>query len=83
MAYVLASTGYPLFRKLLAACETPREYLFVLLGWWTGGRRGEIRALRYYHLDFEAKTLDMRHFKNNMYGVLPVSEEIIGIVKRL
>ncbi len=27
-------------RKLLKACETPREYLFVLLGWWTGGRRG-------------------------------------------
>jgi len=71
------------FRKLLKACETPREYLFVLLGWWTGGRRGEIRALHFYHFDFKAKTLDMQHFKNNMHGVLPVSAEIIGIVERL
>ena len=47
--------------------------------WWTGGRRGEVRALHYYDFDFKALTLNMRHFKNNMYGVLPISEEIIAI----
>lgn len=70
-------------RKLLAVCSCPRQYLFLLLGWWTGGRRGEIRALHYYHFDFEANTLDMRHFKNNMFSLLPVSQEIIDIVKKL
>lgn len=70
-------------RKLLAACESPREYLFLLLGWWTGGRRGEIQAMHFYHFDFEACTLDMLHFKNNMFSLLPVSTEITNIVKRL
>jgi integrase len=70
-------------RRLLSACRTPRQYLFLMLGWWTGGRRGEIRALHYYHFDFDARTLDMQHFKNNMFCVLPVSEEIITIVKQL
>lgn len=70
-------------RSLLDTCDCPRQYLFILLGWWTGGRRGEIRALHYYDFDFKALTLNMRHFKNNMHGVLPISEEIIAIVKRL
>ncbi len=29
------------FRALLKACETAEEYLFVMLGWWTGGPRGK------------------------------------------
>ena len=70
-------------RALLEASENVRQYLLILLGWWTGGRRGEILALHYYHFDFDARTLDMRHFKNNMFGVLPVSEEITEIVRRL
>ena len=68
---------------LLDACETPRQYLFILLGWWTGARRREILALHYYDFDFDAHTLNISHMKNNMSGVLPVSEEIISMVKRL
>ena len=70
-------------RALLEACAGVRQYLFILLGWWTGGRRGEILALHYYHFDFDARTLDMRHFKNNMFGVLPVSGEITEIARGL
>jgi len=70
-------------RALLRACETPRQYLFLLLGWWTGGRRSEIRALHYYHFDFAAGTLDVRHMKNNSLSVLPISVEILTIVKDL
>jgi integrase len=71
------------FRALLDACETPRQYLFLLLGWWTGGRRGEILALHYYHFDFDACTLEISHGKNNMYGRLPFSQQIVDIVKKL
>lgn len=71
------------FRALLEACETRRQYLFLLLGWWTGGRRGEIHALHYYHFDFKACTLDMSHFKNNAYGVLPLSKQIVAIIEEL
>lgn len=71
------------FRILLRACRSPREYLFLLLAWWTGGRRSEILALHYYHFDFAACTVDMSHGKNNMYGRLPLSAEIIDLVKNL
>lgn len=71
------------FRLLLQACQTPQEYLFLLLGWWTGGRRGEIRALHYYHFDFKAGMLNISHMKNNTLSVLPVSRHIVEIVERL
>lgn len=71
------------FRALLHACDTPRQYLFLLLGWWTGGRRGEILALHYYHFDFHSCLLDISHAKNNMHGVLPLSREIVTIVEQL
>ncbi len=71
------------FKALLRVCETPRQYLFLLLGWWTGGRRGEIRALHYYHFDFRAGTLNIAHMKNNTYSVLPISRQIVAIVEKL
>ena len=40
-------------RALLDACETPRQYLFLLLGWWTGGRRSDILGIYFYHFDFK------------------------------
>jgi len=70
-------------RALLNVCERVQEYLFLLLGWWTGARRSEILVLHYYHFDFAGCTLDVRHMKNNMLSVLPVSREIVEIVKRL
>jgi integrase len=33
------------FRALLRVCETPRQYLFLLLGWWTGGRRSDAEGV--------------------------------------
>ena len=71
------------FRSLLKACETPREYLFLLLGWWTGGRRSEILALHYYHFDFQENTLNIAHMKNNMHGLLPLSKTIVELVEQL
>lgn len=71
------------FRALLTACRSLREYLFLLLGWWTGGRRGEILALHYYHFDFQTCSVDISHGKKIMYGWLPLSSEIIQMVKDL
>lgn len=70
-------------RALLSACTTAHQYAFLLLGWWTGARRGELLALHFYHFDFAAGTLDVRHMKNNTVSVLPVSARIIRIVKGL
>lgn len=70
-------------RALLKHCENARQYLFLLLGWWTGGRRSEILALHYYHFDFQAGTVEIAHNKNNMYSRLPISPQIIALVKQL
>ncbi len=71
------------FQALLGVCRTPRQYLFLLLGWWTGGRRGEILALHYYHFDFQARTVTVAHKKNNMSSLIPLSQMIVGIVEDL
>jgi len=71
------------FRVLLANCKTLREYLFLILGWWTGARRGELLALHFYHFDFKVRTLQVAHQKNNMHSVLPIPQQIIDIVETL
>lgn len=71
------------FKALLKACTDPRQYLFLLLGWWTGGRRSEILGLHYYHFDFDVCTVDITHGKNNMHGRLPLSPTILQLVKDL
>lgn len=71
------------FRALLKECKTIRQYLFLLLGWWTGARRKEILSLHYYHFDFKKCLLSISHKKNNKLSVIPVSQQIIEIIERL
>jgi len=70
------------FRALLKQCDTLSEYLFLVLAWWTGGRRNEILALHYYDFDFANKTVRIVHKKNNKTGVLPVSQQIVDLVQQ-
>jgi len=70
-------------RALLGVCQTARQYLFIMLAWWTGARRSELLGLHFYHFDFQGRTVQMAHGKNRMYGILPVAPEILDAVKGL
>ena len=66
--------------RLLAACREsawPRLYLFVLMGLTTGGRRGELLALRWCDLDFERGEAELHDTKNGDRRILVLLPQVI------
>lgn len=66
--------------RLLAACREstwPRLYLFVLMALTTGGRRGELLALRWCDVDFERGEAELHDTKNGDRRILVLLPQIL------
>lgn len=65
--------------RLLAACREsswPRLYLFVLMALTTGGRRGELLALRWCDVDFERGEAELHDTKNGDRRILVLLPQV-------
>ena len=66
--------------RLLAACREsawPRLYLFVLMALTTGGRRGELLALRWCDVDFDRGEAELNDTKNGDRRILVLLPQVI------
>lgn len=66
--------------RLLAACREspwPRLYLLVLMALTTGGRRGELLALRWCDVDFDRGEAELHDTKNGDRRILVLLPQVI------
>lgn len=66
--------------RLVAACETRREWVLVLLALHTGLRRAELAALEVGDVSLIAKTVSVREGKGGHSRLVPLSEEACRVV---
>lgn len=67
-------------KALLAACETARETVVVILGLHLGLRRCEMAGLEVGDVDLAARTIFVRHGKGGHERVLPLSVEACWVI---
>jgi len=72
--------------RLLEACKAskwPRLYAIVLMALTTGARRGELRALKWEHIDFRRAEARVLTSKNGEPKVLPLVPAVRAELERL
>lgn len=68
--------------QLLEACETPYLFLFVVLGAYTGMRKGEMYNLRWQNVDLRRREFTVRDSKNNESRTIPMNDQVVAALKR-
>ena len=68
-------------RALLAACDTPRATVIVMLGLHTGLRRAELAALDIGDINLGARTILVAKGKGGHQRLLPLSTEAARVVR--
>jgi integrase len=63
------------------ASDHLRPILIVALN--TGMRRGEILNLRWEHIDFELKTITVRHTKNKEFRIIPMNDRLTKTLDKI
>lgn len=66
--------------RLIAACESRRDHVMLLLALHTGLRRAELAALEVGDISLAARTLLVRHGKGGHSRLLPLSDEAARVV---
>lgn len=76
-------TGSEIPRFIQALAEEPNEDLrgYLLLALYTGARKGNLLAMRWEELDFDAGTWRIPETKNGMPLVVPLEEEELLILR--
>lgn len=67
---------------LIAACETSREHMLLLLALHTGLRRAELAGLEVGDVSLAARTVRVRRGKGGESRLVPLSEEAARVVGR-
>lgn len=67
---------------LVEACETPREYVLILLALHSGLRRAELAALEVGDVSLAGRSVHVRAGKGDKSRTVPLSEEAAMVVGR-
>jgi len=68
--------------KLLAACDRQYLYTFIVLGAFTGMRKGEMFKLAWDDVDLRRKEITIHETKNNEYRIIPMNELVEDALKK-